>query len=329
MTSWPHLEHALGNLSGAFYLLIAMAMVPEVKAIHESMGVASDITRDTCRQVPSFAGNYSRATNGRVGIPLKQLYWLRHYTAGRLFRIGRMEYMLRPFGGGVLVYRHKQSRKALALAPDGVRFDANGYVISPGDHFDEKSWIATITQTSDTICGYPISPEGYALSSQVYLPLADWEQVLGKGDLALEMHIPSGGGMTPERCADSIRRAVAFFQQFFPTQTFQAVTCSSWILNTQLRQINLSSTNLADFQRELYLYPVRSSGQDGLWFIFLQDSFDLATAPRATSLQRSVADFLATGVRWRGGGMFFLVEHLDFFGSQYYHRTGLPQTVRE
>ena len=54
----------------------------------------------------------------------------------------------------------------------------------------------------------------------------------------------------------------------------------------------------------------------GLWFLFLQEVFDAATAPRDTSLQRAVLDYLAAGHTWRGGGMFFLVEHLDRFGTR-------------
>jgi hypothetical protein len=179
--------------------------------------------------------------------------------------------------------------------------------------------------TEDTVSGFPVSPEGYAVHRQVTLPLSDWTQVLTKGDLALEMHIPSGGGMTPERCVDSMRSAVAFFARFFPSQPFHAIICSSWIFNTQLAQLKLSSSNLADFQRELYLFPVRSSGQDGLWFIFLQDTLDLATSPRNTSLQRAIAEFLTAGNKWRGGGMFFLTEHLAFLGTEYYRRCGVSE----
>ena len=60
----------------------------------------------------------------------------------------------------------------------------------------------------------------------------------------------------------SMRRAVAFFQRFFPSTTCRAITCSSWIFNTQFEQIRLSSDNLVRYQRELYLYPTRSSGRD-------------------------------------------------------------------
>jgi hypothetical protein len=88
---WPTLESALRELCGAFYLLIALALVPRVLALHHRMGVPEEITRDTCQQIACFSMNYRRMTDGWVGIPIKQLYWLRHYDAGRLFRVGRFE----------------------------------------------------------------------------------------------------------------------------------------------------------------------------------------------------------------------------------------------
>jgi len=286
------------------------------------MGVSEEITRATCQQIACFAGNYQRATQ-RLGIASRQISWLRHYTAGRLFRIGRMEYMLRPFSGAVQVYRNVNTGAIIALAADGTRYNTAGYVDGTAGNTDPNGWVATLTTTSDYITGFPVSPKGYAINQPLQLSTSEWQCVLTKGDTALEMHIPAGGGMTLAKCAESFRQAVPFFQQYFPAEPFQAIVCSSWIFNTQLEEIELSSDQLVAFQRELYLFPVRSTGQDGLWFIFLQDNFDLNTAPRKTSLQRAVINYLEAGHTWRGGGMFFLIEHLPQFGTQYYRNNDL------
>ncbi|MDH7571898.1 MAG: hypothetical protein QHJ73_20145, partial [Armatimonadota bacterium] len=62
----------------------------------------------------------------------------------------------------------------------------------------------------------------------------------------------------------------------------------------------------------------------GLWFLFFQDQFDPATAPRETSVQRAVLQFLEAGNIWRGGGMFYLTDDLEHFGTQYYRRRWPP-----
>jgi hypothetical protein len=321
---WPALEPVLKEQSGAFYLLIALGLVPRVLELHRKMGVSEDITRETLQQIACYSRNYRRMTDGGLGIPVKQLYWLRHYDAGRLFRVGRFEYMLRPFRAQIGVYRHRHTGRVIALAPDGVCYNKEGYVDGTAGVADtEHGWTATFAEDDEVAVGYPISPLGYAVNRQVRLEKGLWECVLRHGDTTLEMHIPEGGGMTLDRCANSFRRATAFFERQFPDQPFNSISSTSWIFNNQLQEIRLSSENLARFQRELYLYPVRSSGQDGLWFIFLREPLDLAKAPRQTSLQQAVADFILAGNTWRNGGMFFLTEHLPCFGTQYYRSQAL------
>jgi hypothetical protein len=324
---WPTLERALGDRSGLFYLLIALSMVPRVQERHRELGVPEEVSRETCLQVSCFAENYRRGARGQLGIYRQQLYWLRHYPAGRLFRLGRFEYMLQPYRGGVDVYRHRETGDIVALAPAGMRYDADGYALRKEE---ERGWLSTRDDDEETIVGYPISPQGMAVQREVRLPRREWEAVLVKGDETLDMHIPAGGGMTPERCADSMRRAAEFFRRHFPDRPFASITCGSWIFNTQLDGILPPTANLVAYQRELYLYPIPSGPTAGLWFLFFQEPFDAATAPRDTAVQRAVLDFLAEeGHTWRVGAMFFLTEHLDRYGTQHYRSHWPPAALRD
>jgi len=323
---WPSLEQALGTeLHCVFYLLVAMGMVPRVREVHAKMGVEEQVTRDTCSQVASVASNYARLTGGKLGVTVRTVYWMRHYTAGRLFRLGRMEYMIRPYRSGPTVYRNRETDEVLALAPEGMRFEGEGYVDGTAGRFDvENGWTSTFAEDDDAVTGYPYSPLGMAVRREVRLPKSTWDCVLKHGDLTLDMHIPAGGRMSAEVSGDSMRRAVPFFRQHFPDEPFDSITCYSWIFNTQFEQIPMSSTNLADYQHELYLFPIPSSGKDGLWFVFLDDDPDPATAPRDTSLRRGVADFLLAGNTWRCGAMLYLTEDLEHYGTQRYRSQWPP-----
>lgn len=312
--SWP------AELGGTFYLLVAMGMVRRTREAHTAMGVPEEVTRATCSQLACYSQNYTRMTGGGVGIALPQIFWTRHYPACRLFRLGRMEYMIRPFRGGVLAFRHRGSGEVVALSEHGTRYTAEGQVAWEPD----GGWVAALERTPEEVSGSIVSPLGMAEERKVTLSLREWGRVLAPGDATLSMHIPVGGHMTLEACGDSMRRAATFFARFFPNQLCRAITCTSWIFNTQFERIRLSSDNLVRFQRELYLFPTPSDGQDGLWFIFLRNEVDPKTAPRDTSLRRAVADFLATGERWRGGSMFFLVDDLPRFGTQCYRSRWPP-----
>ena len=319
---WPILTAVLGNLAGVVYLLVGLAATPYVQSVHQKLGVSAEITRATCHQVACFATNYYNMTNGLFGITLNQIYWLRNYTNGQLFRIGRFEYRIRSFGSWLEAYRNKETRQVIALSVDGARYTVDGYV-AVDDVAD--AWTATLLHNQDTVAGYPILPQGMAENRLVTLALDQWERVLQQGDLVLDMHIPTGGAMHLNDCADSFRKGVAFFKHFFPEKPIKAICCNnSWIFNNQLQEITLSSDNLASFQRELYLFPIKSSVDSGLWFIFQQTPLDLNTAPRRTSLQRAVADYILSGHTWRSGGMYFLVDDLDQFGTQVYRNALLP-----
>ncbi len=70
--------------------------------------------------------------------------------------------------------------------------------------------------------------------------------------------------------------------------------------------------------RELYLFPVRSSGNDGVYFIFGRADGDYRDYPRDNSVRRAMLDVLQPGGRLRCGGMFFLADELALFGQQPY-----------
>jgi len=322
---WPGLSGALGDEGGAFYLLISLAMVPLVRAKHRELEVPEDVTRDTCLEVRCFCDNHETG-HGRPGIMRGQLFWLRHYVSGTLFRLGRFEYMVRPFHGRLEAYRHRETRQVIALAQDGVGFDADGF-IPRGD--DPPEWTATLEHSEDAVVGHVISPRGYAVQHQMRLDTSEWECVLRPGDGTLDMHIPSGGNMTPRSCLDSMRRACGFFPRYFPERKHVAIACGSWIFNTQFEGWLGDDSNLVRFLRELYLFPITYGGRDGLFFVFCREDVDPATAPRDTALQRAMLDQIAAGKPLRASGMFTFEEDLVHYGTQHYRQYWTTITVLE
>lgn len=323
-SAWPRLFHSLGDRCGMFYLLVGVASVPRVRTWHQFLGVPEEVTRHTCRQVWDFNENHRRANSGRMGICLNQVTWLRHYPREPYFRLGRLEFWLKPFRGGVRVFRNQDNGEVLALAEDNANFDDSGYRTEPAD---KCNWVARFHEDADWISGVPISPFGMAVPNETRLSRAQWRSILCKGDYVLEMHIPQGGGLTPEACATSHRLALEFFPQYFSLHPFAALICNSWMFNTQLEDILSPTANLVRYMRDAYLFPVPSSGQDGLWFIFQKEPFDLRTVPRETSLQRAVWEFIANGNRWRGGGMFILRDDAMRIGEQWYRSCWPPSIL--
>jgi len=315
-TKWPELEQAMNDAGGCFYLLISMAMIPRTRAVHEALNVPEEVTRETCLQVGCFADNFRRGHHGRLGLFREQLFWMRNYTDGKLFRLGRFEYMLKPMEPFVHVFRHRENGLTVALSGDGRWYNGAGYAVQVGD---PDAWQAGLTISENEARGFPIHPAGHALQHEVTLPRSEWDYLVKPGDYMLDTHIPSGGGMTPEKCLDSMRRGVEFFRRQFPDKPFKSFWCHSWIFGPQLEKIFPDNANLVKLLREVYLYPIYSE-DGGLWFIFFQEKIDLSKIPRENSLQIAVAEYLEKGGDWRESGMIALVDELDHFGEQIYRK---------
>ena len=312
---WPILTEALGERSGVFYLLIGFDAISRMRAVHEQLGIPEQVTRDSCYHYTESTRIYSEHHDGQLGILPRPLYWLRNHIKGDLYRLGRHEYMVKPFRGKLKAYRHRETRRVIALAADGERFDAEGFVARPDS---PDAWCATLTETPEHIVGFPIAPHGHAVNRKVTLPLGEWDLALSPGDTILEVHIPAGGNMTRKRCQDSMQQALEFFPRYFPDETFVGFACTSWILNPQLKKIYRPDSNMVLWQRELYLFPVASGDRSGVYFIFGEDDVDVDSAARDTSLRRALLDHIAAGGRLISGGMFMLLEDFERFGTQVY-----------
>lgn len=316
MRQWPETIPALGDDTGLLYLLVALGALPIMRRLDEERGIPEEITRATTTHYAASTRCYAMHHDGRWGILPATLFWLRNHTAGELHKLGRLEYMVRPFRGLMEVYRNA-SGEVVALATEGTDFTAKGLRDAGGS---EGGWIAHLQKRAESVTGTPISPAGHALKQEVTLDLCEWKLVLSTGDPIIEMHIPPGGGMSLERCEDSMRRAIDFFSEYYPERSFLGFSTASWILDPGLEQIVGPESNMVKFLKELYLFPYPSTGRDGFYFIWGKSDIDEATAARDTSLQRAILDHLAAGGRVNLGGMFMLLEDFEQFGTQYYRR---------
>ncbi len=316
---WPDPIAPLGELTGVFYILVALNVVPETQAVHERLGIPEEITHHSLHRINEIVNRHRSLHGGRFGMSMGSLYWQRHYVEGILYGLGRMEYMIGSFHGGLQAYRHRETGEVIALSADGVRFRDDGYIdANPESEAAKAGWTARFTATDAGVTGCPISPAGRGLRCEVTLPLDTWQLALKPGDGVLDMHIPAGGGMTPERVQASMAQALEFFPRHFPDRPFVGFGCASWILNPQLAEFYSPDSNMVLWQRELYLFPYPCGDRSGLYFVFGKDDIDPDTAPRDTSLRRAILDRIASGGRLIVSGMFMLTEDFQRYGEQFY-----------
>lgn len=317
---WPDLEHLMPGRTGLFYFLISLDMVPLTRARHAELGIPDAMTRINCENLNAHLDRYLAAT-GHYGTEQRLLMWLRNHTTGLLHRLGRFQYMRKPFRGALRAYRCRRTDRVVALAEPGLLCSPEGWLLNDLSSDSPGTWTTGGGTPDDgQVCGHLVSPWGCILKQTASLDLSEWEPALSPEDFVLEIHIPPGGGMTPEASVASMLDAVAFFRAQFPEQPFRALSCLSWVFNPRFHEILPPDANIRRVEEEVYLFPIPSGRKNGLYFIFGQDDIDLATAPRDTSIRRTLIRELEQGQPLLAGGMFILTEDLPRFGTGRYRR---------
>ncbi len=321
---WPLLDRLPPEDAGMFYLLVLLSGLPDLLALWRSRQIPQPVVRDTLEDILRWALEYRRV-HGLWGLTPRNISWLMNHFRGELYHLVRLQFAFGPFWGRLRAYRHRPSGRVVALSESGVRYrSTDGQVDGSGGVFDpDGGWTAEFHEDESHVTGHPISPRGFAVPKLVQLPKAEWQLVLQPGDPTLHLHIPAGRPLDFEECGASFTAALDFFPRYFPDRPFVAFCCGAWLLDTQLDGLLPPTANLVRFQREFYLFPIRSDGRSTLERVFGGVPTDLSTAPRDTTLRRAILDHLAAGGHLRGGGCFLFPEDLAW-GRQVYRSQPWP-----
>lgn len=315
----PLVPARFGPRASLFYLLVYLAALPYTEQSYRRRGIDPAIFAAT---MVDFRLWLLEAYEAHGDWRFEQFHWLCHHLAGELFRLGRLQFMLGEFDGGVTALARRPvsglscdaSRPApeiVLLADPGLPLRADGYAQDAGDLPPSgQPWLPVFEAGPQGWRGHVISPLGRALPRPDFFPAAEWEVALQKGDPILDMHIARGASFSPAECQDSLRQAFAFFARHAPERPFKAGYCHTWFFSPQLQHILPPESNIVRFQREFYLYPFAGK-LAFLWaYVFGQKYPTPDGAPRDTRLRRAVLDWL------EGGGEIFDLPGVMFHGPE-------------
>ena len=317
--AWPRLNALLGeDLCGIFDFMIAMSAIPLWCATHRKMGIPERYSRASANWLKGTMRIYNSAHPGCHGIDRSQTYWLRFNIDGKLFRIGRFEYMADSLEKWTPpVFRSRTDGRVTALCgdnwgllPDGSRmFNVKDEAAAP---------LHTKFETdADGFRGTFIRPDGFAVPGDVRtLKSSEYAPVFSEGDLVPGMHIPGGGGMTLDEAYKSWNEALEFFPKYLGREV-KGICCRSWIFNPSFER-ELPDSNLAKLMREVYLFPEMSYGRDGAFFIFGRSDGDFSNYPNDNSVRRAFHRIVEKGELLKTGGMFVLPEEIRSHNCKRY-----------
>ncbi|WP_168121500.1 acyltransferase domain-containing protein [Paenibacillus sp. HB172176] len=301
------LEESLGTGSGLYAVLLVVLLLDWTKAYYRSLELPQELLLHTMDDLRIWMKHYEKS-HGAAG--LDNLPWLLYHIGGRLFRLGRLQFVMEKFRHPVKVLRNKQDKEDLiVLSEAGVEFRSDGLVNGTNrKEQSEGSWTAAYKRTDKAYIGHVIRPDGTANPSLIEAPGSEYELALERDNLVLDVHIPEGSRMSRDACIASMKEATAFYRHYFPNRKPFAFTCSSWLLDAQFEKILPATSNIVNFQRLFHLFPLLSDEGETYSRVFGSAKLDRKTASRDTGLRRAILDYADDGGMLHGAGGFRLLD---------------------
>ncbi len=315
LNTLPPPEKILGKDAGLFVLAVAIGSFPLIAETHRKLGLPEHYTTDLFGWFAGTTIIHRAGHDGAPGLCLSQYFWIRHYIDGKLFRIGRFEYLIHPVRDFVpAVFRNKKTGRLAVLSHGDMFYDEEGQRAKTG-------FKTELIYADNSVTGTPITPDGIALcGKQVTLSLDEYEAAVTPWEWVPSIHIPGGGGMSPEKMLDSMRKAKVFFKKYFK-QDIRMFSCSSWILNPDW-ETELPESNMTKFRRLGWASSSLPWPAAGLFFVFGRDEVDYDTLPQDNSLYRAFCSLHNKGKVLRGGNIFIMTEDLDDLHDGFYREKG-------
>lgn len=306
ISAWPSLNAGMHEYSGLFQAVVCLSGIRKIRAFYDKKAIPPEIIVETYADLELWMREY-RKKHGVWGFD--QLGWLTRHLSGRLYRLGRLQFIPGEFTGKVSVFRSSGTGKLAVLSESGVVFREDGMVDGTNGIFDEKArWEASFTAGEKAFRGNPITPAGLALRQNADLSAQEWVPVLARGDVMLDVHIPAGEKLKHEACLKSYDRAMDFFHRYFPEIHFKGFMCESWLLGAQLKRLLPDSSNIVAFQSDYFRYPIRSDAGETLGRVFDEPADDFSRLPRDTPLRAAIVDDLLSGHQVSSGAGFILAS---------------------
>jgi len=223
-------------------------------------------------------------------------HWLWNHVTGGLYAIEGLQFAPGEWTYPYVVYR--TADETLVLADDGLYLDHEG-----APRKQRPGTRTSLNEAAGAVRGFPVNRSSGAVGLRETTLPSDARRILGAGDRVLNLHIPTGADVTLGACRIAFRRAVEFFEHFFPHRATGTIICTSWLLDRELSRVLPADSRVVQF--------------GGIFFPFLMPDGDDAQliervldvpAHRETSLRRTIRSHRLAGGRFRMTGGFLLPE---------------------
>lgn len=307
IADWPNLETSMGELSDMFAAVVFTSGLKFTLCYYNDKGIPDKVAKDTLDDFLRWL-NVHHKNYGRWGF--SEYEWLNEHFSGRLFRFERLQFQPSKFSHKIIVYKNISNKQIMVFSEEAITYRRDGQIDGTNGIFDtEGKWVSRIVRKDGKIFGNPVLENASCSKETIELCDAEWELVLKKDDLIMNIHIPEGGKLDHEQCINSYSQASSFCKKYFPEQDFKAFACCTWFLDIQLRSILDCNSNIVRFMNDFYLFPVYTPKKSHMYErVFGRYIDNAAEMPENTNLQKAIKQYIAAGNHMRNGAGFILIN---------------------
>ena len=277
----------------------------DIAALFKARGIPEADLRALMADLQRWIETYADRTRGLAGF--EEVPWLREHISGRMFQIGRLQFQPSTWHIPWTLLRGADGEFAL-VSHGGDKVAANGQFASCKGVPAEGAREIVYEERPDGFFGHRALADGSLALEPEFFPMSKWTRHIARGEAVINIHIPSGDPLDPERCRQSVRDALPFFRRHFPDWPIanaKAMLCGTWLLYPDFQKILPQGSNIVGFQKLFLLYPLRGMGDHQFYErAFVPEGRAVTRADLRTRLQVALFNHIAAGhVPLEGGGV--------------------------
>lgn len=123
----------------------------------------------------------------------------------------------------------------------------------------------------------------------------EYEIINKDENLELSLHIPSDAKLTMSNCRASYESATTFFTQYFPEVHCHSISCHSWLLAPELKDVLREDSRILTFQKSFQIVEEYPEDKAYLEWVYQRSNKPLEELPETTSLQKNLKTYLLAG----------------------------------
>ncbi|MBE6551255.1 MAG: hypothetical protein E7665_03870 [Ruminococcaceae bacterium] len=291
-------RNILGPNERMFVFIVLSPIAAELEKSFETSGIPVKYFNSTMRSM-DFQFKLCLDNTGSWGI--WHPAWTVNYLNGGVFTVGRFVYRKNIYGGPVRsVLKDKISGKNVLLYDEGYSIRKDGHINGTNDIYEEGCTVTVYKEDEEGITAHT-AHDGIVELSVSYFPFERYEKKFSKGDVYLEIHIPSGSRLTNDVVLSSYKEALEFYNVHIGVSP-KALICTTWLLDNDFDRLLPPESNILSFQSMYELYPIKTNGGGVFSFMLFGDKDKPETWQQNTSFQKRMKEFLVNGGKTHENG---------------------------